>query len=49
MKKKKYKKLKNYICLGMIERGQRAGLHLDKRKEVNRKICRKKITANDSE
>ena len=49
MSKKKYKKQRNYICLDMIERSQNAGPHMDKKKQKDKNICRKKVTPDDSE
>jgi len=48
MSKKKYKKQRNYVCLEMIERSQNAGPHINKKKQKNKNICRKKVT-DDSE
>ena len=48
MSKKKHKKQRNYVCLEMIERSQNAGPHINKKKQKNKTICRKKIT-DDSE
>ncbi len=48
MSKKKHKKQRNYVCLEMIERSQNAGPHINKKKEKDKNICRKKIT-DDSE
>jgi len=44
MSKKKDKKQRNYVCLEMIERSQNAGPHINKKKEKNKNICRKKVT-----
>jgi len=46
VKKKKYKKQRNYVALGMIERSQNAGMHTDKKKEKNKNICRASIEEN---
>jgi len=46
MKKKKYKKPRNYIVVEMIERSQNAGSHPDKKKEKNKNICREKVDTN---
>jgi len=48
MSKKKYKKQRNYICLDMIKRSQNAGPHINKKKQKNKNICRKKVI-DDSE
>jgi hypothetical protein len=49
MSKRKYKKQRNYICLDMIERSQNAGVHMDRKKQKNKNICREKVAPDDSE
>lgn len=45
-KKRKTKKTRNYVVIKMIERNQKAGYHINKKKQKNKMKCRKKIDKN---
>lgn len=47
-KKNKKPKARNYLVKEMIEtRGNASGLHKEKKKDLNKKMCRSKIVLED--
>jgi|3_EtaG_2_1085321.scaffolds.fasta_scaffold307219_1 hypothetical protein len=47
--KEKMQKIRNYVVTKMIKRSQKAGLHTDKKKEVEKNKCRKKVDIKNIE